>query len=122
MPSRAASGRHLLLPLAALCASILALAGCGGSSAPGAARGPASRFDGMSAQGLTAPNFALHDQHGQLIRLSAERGRFVVITFLYVHCTNVCPVIAGQLNAALRELSPPSGPRCACSRSASIQG
>lgn len=83
----------------------LALAGCGGSSGPTvAASGPTSPFDGMSAAGLSAPDFALHDQHGQLIRLSAERGKFVLITFLYVHCTNVCPVIAQQLNQALRDL------------------
>jgi protein SCO1/2 len=80
------------------------LAGCGSSSAP--PTGPQSRFAGMSAEGLTAPNFALHDQHGQLVRLSSERGKFVVITFLYVHCRNVCPVIAQQLNQALRELGP----------------
>src|SRR5271154_2210240 len=79
--------------------------GCGGAT-PGA-WGPApSRFDGMSANGLTAPDFALRDQHGQMIRLSAERGRFVVLTFLYVDCRDVCPVIAGQLNQALRELGP----------------
>ena len=32
------------------------------------------------------------------------RGKIVLLTFLYVHCTNVCPVIAEQLNQALREL------------------
>ena len=58
----------------------------------------------MSVAGLTAPDFVLRDQHGQLIRLASERGRFVVITFLYVHCRNVCPVIAQQLNQALRDL------------------
>jgi protein SCO1/2 len=85
----------------------LFLGGCGGSSrAPQGSGPPRSRFDGIPAAGYKAPNFALHDQHGQLIRLSAERGKFVVITFLYVHCTNVCPVIAQQLNRALRDLPP----------------
>jgi protein SCO1/2 len=28
----------------------------------------------------------------------------VLVTFLYTHCTDICPVIANQLNQALREL------------------
>ncbi len=28
----------------------------------------------------------------------------MILTFLYVHCTNVCPIIAGQLNQTLRDL------------------
>lgn len=85
----------------------MGIAGCGASApSTGAGGGTATRFDGMSAAGMTAPNFALHDQHGQLIRLSAQRGKFVVITFLYVHCKNVCPIIAGQLNQVLRSLGP----------------
>jgi protein SCO1/2 len=28
----------------------------------------------------------------------------VLVTFLYVHCTDVCPLIAQNLNAALRQL------------------
>jgi protein SCO1 len=87
---------------------LLALAGCGGSSSPTIQGNAPTPYDGMSAQGYNAPNFALHDQHGQLIRLSAERGKFVLLTFLYVHCTNVCPVIAGQLNQTLRDLPPSS--------------
>jgi protein SCO1/2 len=100
----------LLLPVRmfALAAIAAVLAGCGGggSGQPQSVNGPSSRFEGMSANGLEAPEFALRDQHGQLVRLSAERGKYVVVTFLYVHCRNVCPIIAGQLNQALRELGP----------------
>jgi len=98
-PSRSMAALALVL----LC---LVLGGCGGSSHTVLASASQSRFDGIPAAGYSAPNFALHDQHGQLIRLSAERGRFVVITFLYVHCKNVCPVIAQQLNRALTALPP----------------
>jgi protein SCO1/2 len=97
--------RDIAAALALTCACAL-LAGCGGGGPSAAVHGgPApSRFDGIAASGYGAPDFALHDQHGQLIRLSAERGRFVIVTFLYVHCTNVCPIIAGQLNQTLRDL------------------
>jgi len=30
----------------------------------------------------------------------------VLVTFLYVHCPDVCPLIAQNLNAALRQLGP----------------
>ena len=33
--------------------------------------------------------------------LAAERGHYVVVTFLYTHCPDVCPVIAGNLNRVL---------------------
>jgi protein SCO1/2 len=58
----------------------------------------------MAAAAMTAPNFTLHDQNGQAVTLATLRGKFVLLTFLYVHCTNVCPAIAEQLNEALREL------------------
>ena len=98
-----------LLPGAAVLAMLpVALTGCGGSPArdPAAASGRSSRFEGIPAAGLAAPDFALRDQHGQVVSLGAQRGRYVVVTFLYVHCPNVCPIIAGQLNEALRELGP----------------
>ena len=82
----------------------LALAACGGGDTTTA---PAhSQLEGVPATGLIAPSFTLHDQHGQLVTLSAQRGRYVILTFLYVHCPNVCPIIAGQLNEALREIGP----------------
>ncbi|HWB23240.1 MAG TPA: SCO family protein [Gaiellaceae bacterium] len=89
------------------------LGGCGqpaapfdgsGSLAPAGARSQEPHFDGVTATGLAAPNFVLHDQHGRLVSLSGERGRYVVITFLYTHCPDVCPLIASALNEALREL------------------
>jgi protein SCO1/2 len=96
-----------IVPTLTVLVLCLVLGGCGGSSKALQGSAPRqSRFDGIPAAGYKAPNFALRDQHGALIHLSAERGRFVVITFLYVHCTNVCPVIAQQLNRALGELPP----------------
>ncbi|HEX3226288.1 MAG TPA: SCO family protein [Gaiellaceae bacterium] len=51
-----------------------------------------------------APDFALRDQHGQLIRLSAQRGKVVVVTFLYTHCPDLCPLTAMHVQAALDKL------------------
>jgi protein SCO1/2 len=70
------------------------LAGCGGSKAPqlaGQALDPPVR----------APDFALVDQSGRKVSVSAQRGRWLVVTFLYTHCPDVCPLIAAQLNRAI---------------------
>lgn len=96
-----------LAGVVALAAAASVLAGCGAGAGSSPVEPSAiSRFDGMSAAGLSAPNFTLRDQYGQMVSLAGERGKFVVITFLYTHCTNVCPVIAEQLNQALRDLGP----------------
>jgi len=98
------SARHELRQAVVLLVVLpLALAACGGGTT---ASSPPSQLEGIPATGLRAPSFALHDQHGQLVTLSAQRGRYVILTFLYVHCPNVCPIIAGQLNDALHELGP----------------
>src|SRR5205823_2586825 len=53
-----------------------------------------------------APAIDLHDAWSRPVTLAAQRGRYVLVTFLYVHCTDVCPLIAQNLNAALRRLGP----------------
>ena len=58
-----------------------------------------------------APPIRLHDAAGRPVTLAAERGRFVLVTFLYTHCPDVCPLIAQNLNTALRALGPASGVR-----------
>jgi protein SCO1/2 len=53
-----------------------------------------------------APDFTLRDQRGGAVRLSAERGKVVMITFLYTHCPDLCPLTAAHIDAALRRLGP----------------
>ena len=53
-----------------------------------------------------APPISLHDATGRAVTLAAEHGRFVLVTFLYTRCPDVCPLIAKNLNAALRQLGP----------------
>jgi protein SCO1/2 len=45
-----------------------------------------------------ARDFALRDQSGRLVRLSALQGQVVVLTFLYTTCPDVCPLITGKLH------------------------
>jgi protein SCO1/2 len=51
-----------------------------------------------------APPIALHDAAGRPVTLAGQRGRYVLVTFIYVNCPDVCPLIAQNLNSALRRL------------------
>ena len=53
-----------------------------------------------------APDFTLRDQNGRVVRLSAERGKVVMLTFLYTQCPDLCPLTAAHINAALARLGP----------------
>lgn len=90
----------LLIAVAALAAGCGSRAATTGSQAPPAAKGTRVLADSQAA------DFALRDQDGKLVRLSAQRGRLVLLTFLYTHCRDVCPLIAENLNDVLRQLGP----------------
>jgi protein SCO1/2 len=73
-------------------------AGCGGTKAP-----PQPAFRGtLLSPAPAAPAFTLRDQAGTPAGLAGEHGHYVVVTFLYTHCPDVCPVIAGTLNRVLQ--------------------
>jgi protein SCO1/2 len=73
------------------------LMGCGGDSsrlaAPQTLHGDAP-----------APDFALRNATGGVVRLSQFRGRVVLLTFVYSHCTDVCPLIVEKLKTAQKQL------------------
>jgi protein SCO1/2 len=99
--------------LAAACVLAALLAGCGGGGhtaavSTTAAQAPApTGFRGLLLRPpLRAPDFALRDQAGKLVRLSDFRGGYAIVTFLYTHCPDVCPLIANELQGALGRLGP----------------
>ncbi|MBV9681278.1 MAG: SCO family protein [Solirubrobacterales bacterium] len=94
----------LLLCLAAL------LGGCGSS---GVATGEATNgVVGSGLQGLVLrpqkpePPLALRNYTGAQVNLRAFRGQAVLVTFVYTHCPDVCPLIVSNLAAAQRQLGP----------------
>jgi protein SCO1/2 len=104
---------------ALLTATSLLLASCGGSgaSAPTGAAGMSStgstpaRAGGQgSLEGPTvsrpapAPALRLANYKGHEVSLSAYRGKAVLLTFIYTHCHNECPLIAAGLHQALTML------------------
>ena len=55
---------------------------------------------------MPAADFTLHDQSDQPVRLSSFRGKVVVLTFLYTHCPDACPLITEKLHQAYGQLGP----------------
>ncbi len=66
-----------------------------------------SRYAGLAAHPLRlAPPIRLSNDLGQPVTLSQYRGKVVLVTFLYVHCPDVCPLIAANLHTTLEQLGP----------------
>lgn len=82
------------------------LAGCGSSATKiSAPPTPKRTFAGGEVTPpRTAPPIRLHDAAGKTVTLAAQRGRYVLVTFLYTHCPDVCPLIAQNLNTAVKSL------------------
>ena len=65
---------------------------------------------GSGLQGLMlrparlAPALALRNYTGEPVNIQAFRGKAVLVTFVYTHCPDVCPLIVSSLAAAQRQL------------------
>ncbi len=60
----------------------------------------APKLQGSDLGSVPAPDFSLRDQTGQTVTLQSLRGKPVVITLLYTHCPDVCPLTADKLHKA----------------------
>jgi protein SCO1/2 len=97
-------------PAAALCVLALAVAGCGGSShkakpATASGKGKSAKYEGaVATPPKPAPALMLRDSLGKRVDLKQYRGKAVLITFIYVHCPDICPLIVGNLHTAQAQL------------------
>jgi cytochrome oxidase Cu insertion factor (SCO1/SenC/PrrC family) len=76
----------------ALCAFIAA-------AMPAAGLGPGRLVGSVYPKPWPAANFALTDQNGKPFTIADAKGKVVVLSFLYTHCTDFCPFIAVKLKA-----------------------
>jgi protein SCO1 len=98
----------LRLPLALLVAMLVAggivLASSGGSSStpPTPASAGQAKLDaaGMLTPVAAAPPLALRNYLGEKVNIAAYRGKTVLVTFIYTHCPDVCPLITSNLRVA----------------------
>ena len=59
---------------------------------------------GTDLGGTIAPDFKLTDQFGKTITLSQFKGKPTILTFLYTHCPDQCPLTAEKLHAVMLNL------------------
>jgi protein SCO1/2 len=100
--------RTATVAVVAILAALLPAA-CGSSGSPGGGD-PSASTGGSGLQGLIlhprkpAPPLALRNYTGQPVNLAKMRGKAVLVTFVYTHCPDVCPLIVTNLAAAQRGL------------------
>jgi protein SCO1 len=75
---------------------------------PPVVHAPNSPFRGGTLPaGVLAPQFTLTDQNGKPVTMAQYRGRPLVVTYLYTHCKETCPVAAQMIRGALDDLRQP---------------
>ncbi len=100
-----------LAPVVLIAAAVALTVHTSGAGAPAAETPSAGSGPFLTAsaipQGLAnrpVPRFDLADARGGTLSTAALRGRPYALTFLYVHCVNVCPLIGSEIQQALAEL------------------
>jgi protein SCO1/2 len=97
-------------PFAALLAIALLAAGCGGGSSSTSAESVPLIAGADAVPAKNAPPIDLTDQHGKQIDLAHLHGRAVLVAFLYTHCTDLCPIVAGKVHTAYAQIPPGQRP------------
>lgn len=68
---------------------------------------PGDGYDGtLALPARLAPALDLRNYQGRRVTLAQYRGKAVLVTFLYTHCPEVCPLIASNLHRTLQLLGP----------------
>lgn len=90
--------------VAVLLAALAVGCGSGGSSSDGTTASTAS-FKGAAAKPpKPVPPLQLEDSLGHTVNIDDYRGKAVLVTFIYTHCPDVCPLIVGNLHTAQAKL------------------
>jgi protein SCO1/2 len=105
--------RGALAALAPLALLVGIASGCGSSGSSGTTATPTTSQTSTTsafaaplapATPAPAPAFTLDNQFGKPISLSDYRGKAVLLTFLYVDCPDVCPLISAALRTTIDKL------------------
>src|SRR5947209_14854559 len=103
------ASRFSVLTMALLIVLVVAVLGARthlGGTTPGSSfpTTNSSGLQGTDLGGTPAPDFRLTDQFGKPISLSQFKGKPVILTFLYTHCPDQCPLTAEKLHAVMLNL------------------
>jgi protein SCO1 len=91
--------------LVVLVVAVLGLHNATGAPVTGLNSTPAaSGLQGTDLGSVPAPAFSLHDQFGKVVTLAQFAGKPLVLTFMYTHCPDVCPIMAERLHNVMVSL------------------
>jgi protein SCO1/2 len=100
----------LLLVLLAVVGALAAVLihGPAKQTALGEVVSPAHRgaYDGLTIGAKPEPPLVLRNYLGNTVNIKSFRGKAVLVTFLYTHCPDICPLIASHLHTAVSDMSP----------------
>jgi protein SCO1/2 len=94
----------LTLGLCAAAALVGVALAARGDDPPRVVTGATGFAGAVRPPGAAAPDFALRDADGELVRMRQFRGRPVVMTFIYSHCEDTCPGQVQTIRGALDDL------------------
>jgi protein SCO1 len=80
------------------------VAGCG-SSGSSSTTADAPLQGGLVKPPSPVPALKLDNSLGQPVNIADYRGKAVLVTFIYDHCPDICPLIVGNLHAAQDQMS-----------------
>jgi protein SCO1/2 len=99
-----------LLALVALAGVVALLSACGSSSSKektaGAPTQSAYRAEAALTPAAPAPPLTLHNYLGKPVDIASYRGKAVLVTFIYTHCPDVCPLMTSNLRVAQNLMAP----------------
>jgi len=101
------ASRLSVISLALLVVLVIALFSLRNGTGGAATTNPSSSQANMQGTNLgstPAPGFLLKDQFGHSISLAQFKGKPVVLTFLYTHCPDVCPLTAEKIHTTMQSL------------------
>ena len=94
------ASRLSVITLALLVVVIVAILGVRNSANSASSSG----LQGTDLGSAPTQDFRLTDQFGKQVSLSDFKGKPVVLTFLYTHCPDVCPLTAEKLHTVMQNL------------------
>ncbi|HEY4896569.1 MAG TPA: SCO family protein [Solirubrobacteraceae bacterium] len=100
------SARRLLLVVLASSGVALLAIGCGTSKTTTASNPVKFAAEGVLTPAQVAPALSLRNYLGEQVDISSYKGKAVLVTFLYTHCPDVCPLIASNLRVAQNLMGP----------------
>ncbi len=83
---------------------VFVLGGASGAFSLGSSEKQVSLAGTVIPKPAAAPDFTLTDQQGQPFHMADTKGKVVVMTFIYTHCTDLCPFITLKVKDARDQL------------------